>query len=155
MLITKNGGIVYQMSNEQEVITSAKVNEVVKCVVEKITPYGAFVKIENGQRGMIHISEISQGYVKKVEDVLSLGQEVEAKVIKIDERGRIDLSLKALGSAGERAELQAKTSHQHNEDDFEKKLMKFMKLSDEKISDLYQKIGDGKKSGKRKAGSKR
>ena len=84
------------MSNGQDVTTSVKVNEVVKCVVEKITPYGAFVRLENGQRGMIHISEISQGYVKKVEDVLSLGQELKARVIKIDEKGRIDLSLKSL-----------------------------------------------------------
>ena len=44
----------------------------------EITPYGAFVRLENGQRGMIHISEISQGYVKKVEDVL-LGPRVEGK----------------------------------------------------------------------------
>jgi len=143
------------MSNGQETTTSVKVNEVVKCVVEKITPYGAFVKLENGQRGMIHISEIAQGYVKKVEDVLSLGQEVEAKVIKIDERGRIDLSLKALHSSAA-SDGEVRSSHQqHGEDDFEKKLMKFMKLSDEKISDLYQKLGDTKKSGKRKASNKR
>ena len=143
------------MSNGQETTTSVKVNEVVKCVVEKITPYGAFVKLENGQRGMIHISEIAQGYVKKVEDVLSLGQEVEARVIKIDERGRIDLSLKALHSSAA-GDGEVRSSHQqYGEDDFEKKLMKFMKLSDEKISDLYQKLGDTKKSGKRKASNKR
>jgi len=143
------------MSNGQETTTSVKVNEVVKCVVEKITPYGAFVKLENGQRGMIHISEIAQGYVKKVEDVLSLGQEVEAKVIKIDERGRIDLSLKALHSSAAGDGEVRSAQQQHGEDDFEKKLMKFMKLSDEKISDLYQKLGDTKKSGKRKASNKR
>jgi len=150
-----NGGIKYLMSNGQETTTWVKVNEVVKCVVEKITPYGAFVKLENGQRGMIHISELAQGYVKKVEDVLSLGQEIEAKVIKIDEKGRIDLSLKALHpSAG--GEVEVRSSHQqYGEDDFEKKLMKFMKLSDEKISDLYQKLGDNKKGGKRKAGNKK
>jgi len=142
------------MSNGQDVTTSVKVNEVVKCVVEKITPYGAFVRLENGQRGMIHISEISQGYVKTVEAVLSLGQELKARVIKIDEKGRIDLSLKSLhGPTG--GEVEAKLSHQHDEEDFEKKLMKFMKLSDEKISDLYQKLGDSKKGGRRKAGGKR
>jgi len=142
------------MSNGQDLTTSAKVNEVVKCVVEKITPYGAFVRLENGQRGMIHISEISQGYVKKVEDVLSLGQELKAKVIKIDEKGRIDLSLKSLHPpTGNKVE--EKLTHQHDEEDFEKKLMKFMKLSDEKISDLYQKLGDSKKGGRRRAGGKR
>ena len=45
---------------------------------------------------MIHISELSQSFVKKVEDVLAVGQEVQAQVIKIDEKNRIDLSIKVL-----------------------------------------------------------
>ena len=70
--------------------------EVVTCVVEQIMPYGAFVRIKSGQRAMIHISELSHSFVKKVEDILTLNQEVQARVIKIDEKGRIDLSLKKM-----------------------------------------------------------
>ena len=53
-------------------------------------PYGAFVRIKNGS-GDDPLSELSHGFVKKVEDILALGQEVQARVIKIDEKGRIDL----------------------------------------------------------------
>ena len=70
--------------------------EVVMCTVEQIMPYGAFVRLKTGQRAMIHISELSHSFVKKVEDILALNQEVQAKIIKIDEKGRIDLSLKKM-----------------------------------------------------------
>ncbi|MBQ7544009.1 MAG: S1 RNA-binding domain-containing protein [Synergistaceae bacterium] len=71
------------------------VGEIVDCTVEQIMPYGAFVRIaKNGRKGMIHISELSYSFVKNISDVLNIGDKVQAKVIKIDERGRIDLSIK-------------------------------------------------------------
>jgi S1 RNA binding domain protein len=90
---------------------------------------------------MIHISELSHGFVKKVEDVLELGQTVRAKVIKIDERGRIDLSLKAMQP--KEARPQPKT------EDFEKRLSQFLKQSDEKIADLNSKMKNPKGTKKR------
>jgi S1 RNA binding domain protein len=72
------------------------VGDTVECEVEQIMPYGAFVRLSTGQRAMIHISELSYSYVKKVEDVLEVGKKVTAKVIKIDEKNRIDLSLKKM-----------------------------------------------------------
>ena len=69
--------------------------EIVDCTVEQIMPYGAFMRIaKNGRKGMIHISELSYSFVKNITDVLNIGDKIKAKVIKIDERGRIDLSLK-------------------------------------------------------------
>ena len=69
--------------------------EIVDCTVEQIMPYGAFVRIaKNGRKGMIHISELSYSFVKNITDVLNIGDKIKAKIIKIDERGRIDLSLK-------------------------------------------------------------
>ena len=69
--------------------------DIVECTVEQIMPYGAFVKIaENGKKGMIHISEISHSFVKDINEVLKVSENIQAKVIKIDDRGRIDLSLK-------------------------------------------------------------
>ena len=71
------------------------VGEIVDCTVEQIMPYGAFVRIaKNGRKGMIHISELSYSFVKNISDVLNIQDKIQAKVIKIDERGRIDLSLK-------------------------------------------------------------
>ena len=72
--------------------SSVQVGDVVDCVVEQIMQYGVFVRVlATKQRGMVHISELSASFVKKVEDVLSVGQEIKASVIKIDEKGRIDL----------------------------------------------------------------
>ena len=69
--------------------------EITECIVEQIMPYGAFVKItKNGRKGMIHISELSYSFVKNISDVLKISEVIKAKIIRIDERGRIDLSLK-------------------------------------------------------------
>lgn len=69
--------------------------EIVDCTVEQIMPYGAFVRIaKNGRKGMIHISELSYSFVKNITDVLNIQDKIKAKIIKMDERGRIDLSLK-------------------------------------------------------------
>ncbi len=58
--------------------------------------FGAFVEILPGRDGLLHISEIDHHRVNKVEDVLKLGDEVEVKVKRVDEDGKIDLSRKAL-----------------------------------------------------------
>jgi len=71
------------------------VGSVVKGVVTKITAFGAFVALENGIEGLIHVTELSDQAFGKVEDVVSKGDEVEAKVIKIDpEHKKIALSIK-------------------------------------------------------------
>jgi small subunit ribosomal protein S1 len=59
--------------------------------------FGAFVKLEPGVEGLIHISELAHGRVFRTSDVLSEGQEVEVKILSVDmEKQRISLSLKAL-----------------------------------------------------------
>ncbi len=63
--------------------------------VKRITPFGAFVEIIPGQDGLVHISELDTHRVNKVEDVLSLGDEVKVKIIGIDAEGKIRLSRKA------------------------------------------------------------
>lgn len=112
-------------------------------------PYGAFVRLSTGQRAMIHISELSYNYVKKVEDVLAIGQKVKAKVIKIDEKNRIDLSLKKME---ERPPLPS--APKETEDSFEKKLSNFLKISDQKIADLNSKLNNAKAAKRRSRKSK-
>jgi polyribonucleotide nucleotidyltransferase len=63
--------------------------------VRRITPFGAFVEILPNQDGLVHISELENRRVNKVEDVLSLGDEVKVKIIGIDPEGKIRLSRKA------------------------------------------------------------
>ena len=62
-----------------------------------MTSFGAFVELEDGLDALIHISQISRGFVAKPSDVLSIGQIVEAKVIDFDsEKKRISLSMREL-----------------------------------------------------------
>lgn len=61
--------------------------------VVRILQFGAFVEIAPGKDGMIHISKLSKERVEKVEDVVNIGDNVKVKVIKIDDKGRIDLKL--------------------------------------------------------------
>jgi small subunit ribosomal protein S1 len=74
-----------------------KVGQLVKGKVTKVASFGAFIEIEDGVDGLVHISQISEGHVERVRDVLQLGQEVEARIVRID-RGerRIGLSMKAV-----------------------------------------------------------
>ncbi|MCB7128907.1 MAG: S1 RNA-binding domain-containing protein, partial [Candidatus Brocadiales bacterium] len=64
--------------------------------VTSIKEYGAFVEVLPNQDGLLHISEMSDEYVGKVDDVLKVGQEIEVKVIGIDDQKRIRLSRKAI-----------------------------------------------------------
>ncbi|MBD3183375.1 polyribonucleotide nucleotidyltransferase, partial [Candidatus Poribacteria bacterium] len=63
--------------------------------VTSVTNYGAFVEILPGQEGLLHISELADGYVRKVEDVINTGDEVTVKLVEIDKLGRLNLSRKA------------------------------------------------------------
>ena len=61
--------------------------------VVRIMDFGAFVELAPGRDGMIHISKLAKERVEKVTDVVNIGDLVKVKVIKIDEKGRIDLKL--------------------------------------------------------------
>jgi S1 RNA binding domain protein len=69
---------------------------VVDGIVTGITNFGAFVQLPENKVGLIHISEVSNVFVKDVHDFLTLKQKVTVKVVSIDEKGKIGLSLKAL-----------------------------------------------------------
>ena len=85
-----------------------KVGDVVKGKVSKIAAFGAFVELSNKIDGLIHISQISRDRVEKVKDVLKVGDEVEARVIKVDtDERRIGLSIKAVDEDFSEADLKA------------------------------------------------
>jgi polyribonucleotide nucleotidyltransferase len=62
--------------------------------VKRIMNFGAFCEILPGKEGLIHVSELAEGFVKKVDDVVKIGDEVRVKVVEIDEQGRVNLSRK-------------------------------------------------------------
>ncbi|MEI6516127.1 MAG: S1 RNA-binding domain-containing protein, partial [bacterium] len=73
-----------------------KIGQMVKGKVTKLASFGAFVEIEEGIDGLVHISQISDDRVEKVKDVLKVGQEVQARIVRIDQMDRkIGLSIKA------------------------------------------------------------
>lgn len=80
----------------QKMTEEVKVGKVYAGKVSSVKEYGAFVEVLPGQDGLLHISEMSDGYVGKVEDVVKVGQEIDVKVIGIDDQKRIRLSRKGL-----------------------------------------------------------
>ncbi|MCX6837245.1 MAG: S1 RNA-binding domain-containing protein, partial [Verrucomicrobia bacterium] len=77
--------------------TRFKVGDVVKGRVAKIASFGAFIELEDDIDGLVHISQISEERIEKVKDKLNVGDEVEARVIKVDKvERRIGLSVKAM-----------------------------------------------------------
>lgn len=88
--------IAQAVVREIELLTKEyKVGDIVEGEIIKIMDFGAIMDIGGGMDGMIHVSELKDGYVKKVEDVVKLGDTVRAKVIRVED-GRIGLSLKAM-----------------------------------------------------------
>ena len=80
----------------EKIVKEIEVGEVYLGKVVRITTFGAFVELEEGKDGLLHISKISDKRVNKVEDVLSIGDEILVKVTEIDQQGRINLSRKDL-----------------------------------------------------------
>ena len=62
--------------------------------VTGITKFGAFVEVDNGTSGLVHISEVSSSFVNDINDILKVGDEVKVKIIKINDDGKISMSIK-------------------------------------------------------------
>jgi small subunit ribosomal protein S1 len=91
------------------IASTYQIGQIVKGKVSKIASFGAFIELEDGVDGLVHISQISDQHIEKVRDALKVGQEVEARIVKIDrDERRIGLSIKAVTmDEGEVARLTA------------------------------------------------
>ncbi|HET6872137.1 MAG TPA: S1 RNA-binding domain-containing protein, partial [Sporolactobacillaceae bacterium] len=78
----------------EDIVREVKVGEVYLGKVKRIEKFGAFVELFSNKDGLVHISELDDKRVAKVEDVVNLGDEVLVKVIEIDKQGRVKLSRK-------------------------------------------------------------
>lgn len=97
----------------EEKIASVKVGSVVKGKVESLQTYGAFVRLEDGLSGLVHVSQISRKRVKSPKDVLSVGDEVTVKIIGLKD-GKISLSMKALEERGEEEDIKVEIPKSEN-----------------------------------------
>lgn len=133
--------------------------EIVNGKVTGITKFGAFVTLEGGKSGLVHISEIADTYVNDIRQYLTEGQEVKVKVLPSDKEGRINLSIKKAMAAERPARPQERSASARPQqrsstrpapvesfhrpsaaastgDSFEDKLRAFMKDSESKMSDM-------------------
>lgn len=121
------------------------VGTVIKGKVERIFPYGAFVSIDDGVDGLVHVSQISHNWIKDANEALTVGQEVEAKIIGFDDN-RITLSIKELLPAPE--ETQAADGQEDATD--EEKAAK----RSSRVKKFEQKLADGENKRERRAAKK-
>ena len=80
----------------EDITRELEVGKVYDGVVTRIAPFGAFVDLGGGKEGLLHISKISSKHINKVEDVLSVGDEIKAKITEIDHQGKISLNMRDL-----------------------------------------------------------
>ena len=138
---------------------SLEVGAIVEGEVTGITNFGAFVQLPEGKVGLIHISEVSNVYVKDVHDFLKEHDKVKVKVLSVDDRGKIGLSIKQLtpppapqndncerrnnngmrpqgDNRERRGGMRPQSARPMAPVSFEDKLSKFLKDSDDRMLDL-------------------
>ncbi len=145
-----------------------EVGSILSGKVTGITKFGAFVELEGGKTGMVHISEVAATYVKEITDHLTVGQEVKVKVLTIGDDGKVSLSIKKAveqpsngrGDAhhsqrpyhnnGYRNDNKNSRAASNEPASFDDMLSKFMQTSDEKMSDLKRFAQPTRNSSRRK-----
>ena len=148
------------------------VGSIVAGKVVKVMNYGAFVDLEGGGSGMIHISEVANTYVKDINDYLKVGDEVTVKVIGVNEQGKVSLSIKETmdktpaGAAprrdGGRPQQRSYAPRSYNRpapspstgDAFEDMLNRYKKSSDDRMSDLKRVLDTRRGSANRRSRGK-
>ena len=127
----------------EEFITEYEVGDVIKGNITKTVDFGAFMQVKPGVEGLIHISQLSHDHVETVEEVVTEGDEVEAKVININpEERKIGLSIKELKDkpkSKNKSQNRSQNRSQNNKKQNKQKPKKKKKESGTKIGDL---IGD-------------
>lgn len=154
------------------------VGTIIEGKVSKIMNFGAFIDIDGGGSGMVHISEVANTFVKDINDHLKVGQQVKAKVVAINENNKIALSIKALQPPEERRDARREGGPRRNNssapgnnrrnsntyvytpksnnppstgDRFEDMMNRFKKASDDRMSDLSRVIDTRRGSNNRRS----
>lgn len=132
--------------------------------VSGITNFGAFIDLGGGKTGLVHISEVSNGYIKDIKDVLTVGDEVTVKVTTIGNDGKIGLSIRQTQEQPKEEKREfpkkefrprppQKKSFVHNQpaaggkQDFDSLMSSFLKDSDDRLSSLRRNT-EGKRGGR-------
>lgn len=129
-----------------------EIGAIVEGKVTGLTAFGAFVSLPDGKSGMVHISEVSNSFVKDIKDFLKEGQDVKVKVVNITDEGKISLSIKKADETPKEYTPRPKRNDrprsnnnvwqgqpkQQNDSamSFEDMMARFKQVSDEKMTDL-------------------
>lgn len=129
---------------------SVEVGQIIEGSVTGITNFGAFVELGEGKTGMVHISEIADAYVKDIHEYLKIKDKVKVKVLSIDDKGKISLSVrqaKEVKKTSRPAEVDwSKDQKAQMGGSFEDAISKFMKDSEERMTDI-KRNRDSKRGG--------
>ncbi len=129
-----------------------EIGKIIEGKVTGITNFGAFVQLSVGKTGLVHISEVALAYVKDINEHLKVNDVVKVKVISIDDKGKVSLSIKKAledeqrKAARKPANVEFGQKGAPTELSFEDKMKQFMQNSDEKMTDLRRNM-DSKRSG--------
>ncbi|MFZ3100923.1 MAG: S1 RNA-binding domain-containing protein [Desulfitobacteriaceae bacterium] len=118
------------------------VGSIIEGIVTGITNFGAFIELPDKMTGLVHISEVADAYVKDVRDYLKEQDNVKVKVIHVDEKGKIGLSIKQANPS-----VRVSRERRPTAVSFEDKLSKFIKDSDERQLE-YRKATESKRGGR-------
>ena len=138
-----------------------EVGAILEGKVTSITKFGAFVELPENKTGMVHISEVSTGFVKEITYYLQENQIVKVKVIEIDQNGRINLSIKRLLDQPQQSSRRAPARRGNvgwqpkqvvQPVTFEEMMSKFKADSDDKMSSLRRSVESKRGSGGRRRG---
>lgn len=138
-----------------------EIGAIVEGEITGITNFGAFVQLPEGKVGLVHISEVSSAYVKDIHDFLKEHDKVKVKVLTIDERGKIALSIKQAEPPAPPKPVRPPVENRERRGNgrpqggskpsqpmsFDDKLSKFLKDSDERMLD-YKRNTESKRGGR-------
>ena len=142
-----------------------EVGKIYEGKVTGITKFGAFVELEPGTTGMVHISEVANTFVNEIKDHLTEGQTVKVKVLAVNDDGKISLSIKkAVDNPPPRREFNNKRPYNNNggnkpqqektpqtpEAAFEDMLNKFKQNSEERMCDIKKNVDNKRRSQSRR-----
>jgi len=137
-----------------------EVGQIVEGKVSGVTGFGAFIDLPDGATGLVHISEVARNYVKDINDHLTVGQEVKVKVLSLDEKGKISLSIKkaqenhfrrpqAVPFTGKPAEIDWGAENDQKDMSFEDMMASFKQSSDARMLDIKRNV-ESKRGSRRK-----
>jgi len=133
--------------------------QIVEGKVSGITGFGAFIDLPGGETGLVHISEVARNYVKDINDHLKMNQTVKVKVLSLNEKGKISLSIKKaqdyqprrqnVSFNGKPAEIDWNSGSNQSDMSFEDMMASFKQSSDARMLDIKRNV-ESKRGSRRK-----